>query len=70
MPCSLCNSSNQAEFSSEMLLHFTGRENLRNPGVWVFPTLLVCLDCGFWQSQVPASELQQLTDALRPINDT
>jgi hypothetical protein len=70
MACSLCNSSNQAEFSSEMLLHFTGRETLRKPGVWVFPTLLVCLDCGFWQTQVPPSELQQLNAVLLPTKHT
>jgi hypothetical protein len=59
-PCPLCRSPNQAQFPSEILMHFTGRKNLDNPGVWVFPILLVCLDCGFLQSKVPASELKQL----------
>ncbi len=58
--CPSCRSSNQAEFPSEILVHFSGCENLDKPGVWVFPTLLVCLDCGFLQSTVPASELAQL----------
>ena len=59
-PCPSCQSSNQAEFPSELLIHFSGRENLDKPGVWVFPKLLVCLDCGFLQSTVPAPELAQL----------
>jgi hypothetical protein len=59
-PCPLCRSHNQAEFPSEILIHFTGFTNLDKPGVWVFPILLVCLDCGFFQSKVPASELKQL----------
>jgi hypothetical protein len=60
MSCPSCSSGNQAEFPSEMIIHFAGRKNLDNPGVWVFPVLLVCLDCGFLQSKVPASELAQL----------
>jgi hypothetical protein len=59
-PCPLCRSHNQADFSSEILIHFTGFTNLDKPGVWVFPILLVCLDCGFLQSKVPASELKRL----------
>jgi hypothetical protein len=59
-PCPLCSSHNQAEFPSEILMHFTGRKNLDNSGVWVFPILLVCLECGFAQATIPASELAQL----------
>ena len=70
MSCSSCNSSNQAEFPSEMLVHFPGRENLGKPSVWMFPSLLVCLDCGFLQSTVPASELEQLNAVLRPVKHT
>jgi hypothetical protein len=53
-------------------MHFTGRKNLDNPGVWVFPILLVCSDCGFLQSKVPASELAQLaagTSGARAAGD-
>jgi hypothetical protein len=56
----LCRSSNQAEFPTEMLMHFAGRKNLDKPGVWLFPKLLVCLGCGFLQSTVPAPELALL----------
>ena len=30
----------------EMMIHFSGVKHFANPGVLVFPTLLVCLDCG------------------------
>ena len=60
MSCLSCRSSKQAEFPAELLVHFEGRENLDKPGVWVFPRLLVCLDCGFLQSTVPAPQLASL----------
>ena len=56
-----CGSKKQAELSAEMLIHFKGLKNLDKPGVWVFPKLLVCLDCGFSQSTVPARELASLS---------
>jgi len=46
MACLSCQSDNQAEFSAEMIIHFSGLKNLDNPGVWEFSKLLVCLDCG------------------------
>jgi hypothetical protein len=60
MACLSCRSSNQAEFPSEMLIHLGGLKNLDKPGVLLFPTLLVCLDCGLLQSTVPAAELASL----------
>ena len=60
MSCRLCASGNYAEFGSEMLIHFRGPKNLDKPPVWVFPKLLVCLDCGFSQFVVPKNELALL----------
>jgi hypothetical protein len=57
--CSSCGSSNQAEFSSEMVIHLTGGKNLDNPGVWAFPKLLICMECGFSSFTAPLAELQQ-----------
>jgi hypothetical protein len=60
MPCFLCKSGNQAEFPTEMILHFQGRMNLNKPGVWVFPKVVVCLDCGCSWFTVPETELALL----------
>jgi hypothetical protein len=60
MPCLSCNSKKQDKFSAEMLIHIEGLKNLDKPVVWVFPKLLVCLDCGFMQSTIPAPELASL----------
>jgi len=46
MPCARCSSLNQAEFTSEMMIHFCGPGHLANPGILMFPIVLVCLDCG------------------------
>lgn len=58
--CGLCGSSGQAEFPAEMIIHFSGMKNLDKPGVWVFPKLLVCLDCGFSRFTAPRDALPQL----------
>jgi hypothetical protein len=60
MSCSSCNSSNQTEFPTKMLVHFGGLQNLDKPSVRASPRLLVCLECGFAQATIPASELAQL----------
>jgi hypothetical protein len=63
MSCPLCGSGNEAELAAEMIIHFSGLKNLDNPGVWVFPKLLVCLNCGFSQFIVPEPELVLLASA-------
>ncbi len=57
--CLSCGSNNQADFDSEMMIHFTGRKHLDNPGVWAFSKLLICLECGFSSFAAPLAELQQ-----------
>jgi hypothetical protein len=61
MSCPLCGSSNESEFAAEMVIHFRSLKNVDEPGVWVFPKLLVCLACGFSQFTVPESELALLS---------
>jgi hypothetical protein len=60
MSCLLCASVNQAEFPTEMNVHFPETENREKPGVWLFPKILVCLDCGSSVFAVPKAELLQL----------
>jgi hypothetical protein len=55
MPCKACGSPNHSTFSA-----VRGVEGLDKPTVWVFPELLVCLDCGFAQCLIPETELPKL----------
>jgi hypothetical protein len=60
MPCKSCASVNQRKFSGEMGIRFLGAENIDKPTVWVFPEVLVCLDCGTAEFAVTEAELRQL----------
>lgn len=61
--CSACSSSNQAEFPTEMMLHFSGLKNLGKPHVLIFPRVSVCLECGVALFTVPETELALLTNS-------
>jgi hypothetical protein len=43
-----------------MGIHFPGLKNIDKPVVWVFPELVVCLDCGIAEFAVPEAELRVL----------
>jgi hypothetical protein len=58
--CRSCGSSNQTQFGSEIIIHFSGLKNLDKPAVMVFPKILICLDCGVTEFTVPKAELDQL----------
>jgi|SRR5580704_8586765 hypothetical protein len=60
MTCKSCSSENQRKFSSEIIVHFNGLKNLDTPPVFVFPKLLVCLDCGFAEFAIPEAEVCRL----------
>jgi hypothetical protein len=60
MSCPACASCNQVEFSAEMIVHLGGLRNLDKSGVVLFPTLLICVSCGFSQFTVPKAELALL----------
>jgi hypothetical protein len=60
VPCKSCGSTNQRQFSAEMGIRFSGLKNIDKPVVWVFPELVVCLDCGSAEFAVPDAELRQL----------
>jgi hypothetical protein len=53
-----CTSCRQVEFLGEICLHFPGGlKSLDKPPVWVFPKVVVCLDCGLAEFAVPEAEL-------------
>ena len=60
MLCTLCASSNLREFPAEVNIHFPGLKNADKPGVFVFPKLLVCLDCGSSSFMTPTSEVARI----------
>jgi hypothetical protein len=60
MPCKSCGSINHRKFSGEMGIRSLGLKNLDKPTVFVFPELIVCLDCGTAEFVVPEAELRQL----------
>jgi hypothetical protein len=55
-----CTSDNQSSFNSEIAIHFSGLKGLDKPIVWVFPKLIVCLECGSTEFIVPERELRVL----------
>jgi hypothetical protein len=60
MSCKVCTSVRQAEFGAEINIHFSGREGLEKPAVWIFSKLLVCLQCGTTEFAIPEAELALL----------
>jgi hypothetical protein len=63
MSCPLCGSKQQEDFPAEVTLHFRSLQNVHRPGVMVFPTILVCLECGLSQFTARPKELTLLTHA-------
>src|ERR1700756_3571482 len=63
MSCRACRSVNQSEFPAELNIHFPGPENFETPTVWVFPRLLVCLNCGFTEFVIRAADVRRLKTA-------
>jgi hypothetical protein len=60
MPRKSCGSLNRGTFTGEVAIHFPGLQDIDKPIVWVFPELIVCLNCGTTEFAVPKSELRQL----------
>ena len=60
--CSSCRSVNQREFTAELNIHFPGMQGIDIPTVWVFPKILVCMNCGTAQFTIPEPERRELAD--------
>ena len=60
MPCKSCGSVNRSILNGEIGIHFPGLKGIDKPVVWVFPKLVVCLECGTAEFVVPEAELRQL----------
>jgi hypothetical protein len=62
MSCKSCKAENQRNFNGEIAIHFPGLKGLDKSIVWVFPTIVVCLNCGFAEFAIPETELRVLRD--------
>jgi len=60
MPCKSCGLENLQKFGGEIAIHVPGPKGIDMPIVWVFPELVVCLDCGNAQFAVSEAELRVL----------
>jgi len=65
MSCKSCQSLNQHNLNGEIAIHFPRLNGLDKAIVWVFPKLLVCLDCGFTEFAIPEAELRRLAGSDR-----
>jgi hypothetical protein len=62
MRCAGCQSDRLTDFPSEIALHFPGRGNLDKPHVFLYPKVIVCLDCGFSGFAVAEPELRKIRE--------
>ena len=62
MACTVCGSGQQGKFNAEIAIHFPGLQGLDKPIVWVFPQVLICLNCGVAQFGIPEPELALLAE--------
>jgi len=60
MACKRCASDKRGKYTAEMNFHFPGAEGLDKPSVWLFPEVVVCLECGLAEFNVPEAELGTL----------
>jgi hypothetical protein len=67
MECRSCRSRNETEIVAEMMIHFpfSGLKNLDKSGIPAFPTLAVCLACGFTEFTFSEDALRPLTEGVR-----
>jgi len=60
MSCKKCASTHQQDFQAELTVAFPGKEGLNLSPVYVCQKTVVCLDCGYTELLLPASQLEQL----------
>jgi hypothetical protein len=59
MPCRSCGSGQQHQYRSEIAIHHKpSLSTLRRP-ILVFPTVQLCITCGFVEFTIPAEELKE-----------
>jgi len=69
MSCKSCQSTNQRVFESEVNIHFSEVQDLKRQPVLAFPSLVICLDCGFMESRMDEDQLRKLIEGGRGTKD-
>ena len=60
LPCKVCGSENVHKLRGEIAMRSPGLKNIDKPVVWLFPDIVVCMDCGIAEFVVPEGERQLL----------
>ena len=60
--CSSCGSANVSHLIGEIGLHFRGFENIKTPTLFVFPEVVVCMDCGLARFALGDRECRELVE--------
>jgi hypothetical protein len=60
LTCKPCASDNVQRFPTEIAIHFPYLKNIDRPHVFLFPELLVCLNCGIAEFAIPEAEVRVL----------
>lgn len=64
MACSVCQSTNQRKFESELIVHFPLPRDAEKHPIVMFPEPWVCMDCGQGEFVVPEPQLARLRKAF------
>lgn len=59
-PCRVCGSEHLQKLRGEIAMRVPGLKNIDKPVVWLFPDIVVCMDCGISEFAVPEDELRML----------
>ena len=66
MQCKACKSGNLQNLEGELTASLPGLDAIKIPPVYVSQNVLVCLDCGFAELLIPASQLKLLKRESEP----
>jgi len=64
MTCKACGSRQLSKAEAELCIHLGGLRELGQPPKIMFPTLTVCLSCGFVEFRMDESELCMLNEKM------
>ena len=56
----MCSLEHQDDFSAEITIHLSGREDLGIDPIVVFPRIRVCMTCGFTEFTLERKDLKLL----------